>query len=88
MLLFLASRQSMKLIVGQREMKKSALVKEIVEASIVENKPTPLPGSPLPAALICKIEALCKLNLNSSKNTCFSSHPSCLGEKKVYMRSS
>ena len=61
MLLFLASRQSIKLIVSQREMKKSALVKEIVEASIVENKPTSLPGSPL-AALIFKIQWFLNLN--------------------------
>ena len=82
MLLFLASRQSIKLIVGQREMLKSALVKEIVEASIVENKPTSLPGSPLPAALICKIEALCKLNLNSSKTPVFPATPHAWGRKK------
>ena len=66
------------------EMNKSALVKEIVEASIVENKPTSLPGSPLPATLICKVETLSKLNLNPSKNLFFQPPLMLGGEESVH----
>ena len=49
---YLANNQ--KVIFGGMEMNTNLLVKEVVEAPIVENKPTSLPSSPLPA-LICKI---------------------------------